>query len=89
MELPSLLSAKGVTDVFVVGLAGGYCVKSTSIDAVKYGLKARSRTWVIKDLVRSVGDEGMEWDERQKAGVVVIDSGSVKVRLENKSLILR
>lgn len=86
MELSSLLSAKGVTDVFVVGLAGDYCVKSTSIDAVKYGLKAGSRTWVIKDLVRSVGNEGTEWDEMQKAGVMVIDSGSVKARLENKLL---
>jgi nicotinamidase-related amidase len=33
MELPSLLAAKEITDVFVVGLAGDYCVKSTAIDA--------------------------------------------------------
>jgi nicotinamidase len=86
MELPSLLSAKGVTDVFVVGLAGDYCVKSTAIDAVKYGSKTGSRTWVVEDLVRSVGNEGTEWDEMRKAGVMVIGSDSVKARLENKLL---
>jgi nicotinamidase len=82
MELPSLLSGKGVTDVFVVGLAGDYCVKWTSVDAAKNGW----RTWVVKDVVRSVGNEGTEWDEMEKAGVMVIDSGEVKARLENKML---
>jgi nicotinamidase len=92
MELPNLLSAKEVTDVFVVGLAGDYCVKSTAIDAVNFtsktasGLETKLRTWVVKDLVRSVGNEGKEWDEMEKAGVMFVESDEVKARLENKQL---
>jgi len=82
MELPTLLSAKEVTDVFVVGLAGDFCVKSTAIDAAK----SRLRTWVVKDLVRSVGNNGKEWDEMQRAGVMLVESDEVKARLENKLL---
>jgi nicotinamidase len=78
-ELSTLLSGKGVTDVFVVGLAGDYCVKCTAIDAVQFGF----RTWVVKDLVRSVGNDGKEWDEMQKNGVILVESGEVQARLEN------
>jgi len=87
VELPTLLSEKKVTDVFVVGLAGDFCVKSTAIDAVKSRLDgAKLRTWVVKDLVRSVGSEGKEWEEMQKAGVMLVESDEVKARLENKLL---
>lgn len=78
-ELSTLLSEKSVTDVFVVGLAGDYCVKFTAIDAVKFGF----RTWVVKDLVRSVGSGGKEWDEMQKNGVMLVESGEVQTRLQN------
>jgi len=84
MELPTLLSEGNVTDVFVVGLAGDFCVKSTAIDAVKSTLDTKLRTWVVKDLVRSVSSEGKEWDEMQKAGVMFVKSDEVKARLENK-----
>jgi nicotinamidase len=92
MDLPALLSDKEVTDVFVTGLAGDYCVKATAIDAANHRMKTKSgaeiklRTWVVKDLVRSVGSEGTEWDEMQKAGIVLVDSWEVKARLENKQL---
>ena len=92
IELPSLLAAKEITDVFVVGLAGDYCVKSTAIDAAKVTLKTTSgsetkpRTWVVKDLVRSVGSDGVEWDEMKNAGVMFVESDEVKARLENELL---
>ena len=88
MELPALLSAKQITDVFVVGLAGDFCVKSTAIDAVKADLGSGTglRTWVVKDLVKSVGSDGKEWDEMQKAGVMFVESDEVKARLENTLL---
>jgi len=92
LELPRLLADNEVTDVFVTGLAGDYCVKSTAIDAANFRMKTKSgvetklRTWVVKDLVRSVGSEGKEWEEMQKAGVMLVNSGEVKARVENTQL---
>jgi len=82
-ELSTLLSDKGVTDVFVVGLAGDYCVKCTAIDAVQ----CRFRTWVVKDLVRSVGNDGKEWDEMQKNGVILVESSEVHARFDSEILV--
>jgi len=92
MELPRLLEEKEVTDVFVTGIAGDYCVKSTAIDASRFRVKRKEgvekgiRVWVVRDLVRSVGNEGKEWDEMQEAGIGVVESGEVRERLENKAL---
>ena len=38
---------------------------------------------MIEGLVRSVGNEGIEYDDRQKVRVMVIDGGSVKARLDS------
>lgn len=69
-DITSELQAKGVTDVFVVGLAGDYCVKCTAIDAVKAGFKS----WLIEEGTRCVDPNN--WDqvkgELQVAGVSVI-----------------
>lgn len=70
VDLISELQAKGVTDVFVVGLAGDYCVKCTAIDAVKAGF----RSWLIEEATKCVVPTG--WDlvkeELLIAGVSVI-----------------
>jgi nicotinamidase-related amidase len=42
MELLSFLLEKEATDVFVVGLSGDYCIKSTVIDAARLTLKTAS-----------------------------------------------
>ncbi|KAK2461455.1 hypothetical protein APHAL10511_005918 [Amanita phalloides] len=74
-DLPKLLSAKRVTDVFICGIAGDYCVKCTALDAVDFGYN----TWVIRDVVKSVSKAGAEWKEMEEHGiklttsVVVID----------------
>ncbi|KAH7915077.1 Isochorismatase-like protein [Hygrophoropsis aurantiaca] len=68
-ELATVLQNNGVTDVFLVGVAGDYCVKFTAIDAVKHGFKA----WVVKDAVRSVSQDGSEWHEMQTEGVMFIE----------------
>jgi hypothetical protein len=44
------------------------------------GLETKLRTWVVKDLVRSVGSDGMEWDEMKKAGVMFVESDEVVSR---------
>lgn len=57
----SLLAAAGVTDVFVVGVAGDYCVCATALGVAAAGF----RTFVVADGVRSVeeGGEGKEGKE--------------------------
>jgi len=54
-ELPGLLKQHGVTDVYVTGLAGDYCVRETAIDSIERGY----RTWLVMDAVKSIkpGDD--------------------------------
>lgn len=70
VDIASVLRAKGVTDVFVVGLAGDYCVKCTAIDAVKAGFQS----WLIEEGTKCVVPSG--WDQTKEelraAGVRVI-----------------
>ncbi|EEA20918.1 NAD(+) salvage pathway protein [Talaromyces marneffei ATCC 18224] len=67
------LKQYNVTDVFVVGLAGDYCVKYTAIDAARAGF----RSYVVEDAVRSV-DPGEGWAQALKefgeGGVQVVRS---------------
>ncbi|KAG6878139.1 hypothetical protein C0993_011853 [Termitomyces sp. T159_Od127] len=72
--LPELLKNHGITDVFIVGIAGDYCVKSTAFDAIDFGYK----TWVVRDAVRSVHDGGPEWEDMERKGIKVTDSAKVK-----------
>ncbi len=55
--LSAVLKEKGITDVFVVGLAFDYCVKFSAIDAAKEGFK----TYVVSEGTRAV-DAGT-WEE--------------------------
>ncbi|KAI0353064.1 Isochorismatase hydrolase [Trametes cingulata] len=50
-DLEARLRAADVTDVFIVGLAGDYCVKNSARDSAELGW----RTYVVEDAVRSVG----------------------------------
>src|SRR3954471_16624788 len=72
--LGDYLRARGVTDVYVSGLATDYCVKFTALDARQLGFI----TWLIEDASRGVnlkpGDVGRAVEEMRAAGVVVIDS---------------
>ena len=78
-NLEALLREKGVTDLYIVGVAGDYCVKASAIDAAKVDAW---KTWVVKEGVRSVSTEGKEWDVLKSAGVGIIDTISdLKARL--------
>ncbi|KAJ5591024.1 isochorismatase family hydrolase [Penicillium hetheringtonii] len=70
IDLALALRQKAVTDVFVVGLAGDYCVKCTAIDAVRAGF----RSWLIEEGTKSVvpTDWDKTKDELRAAGVSVI-----------------
>ncbi|KAH0829204.1 Isochorismatase-like protein [Lanmaoa asiatica] len=78
-NLEASLLEKGVTDLYIVGVAGDYCVKESTIDAAKFDAW---KTWVVREGVRSVSTEGKEWDVLRAAGVGIIDTISdLKTRL--------
>lgn len=70
LDVAAALKTRGVTDVFVVGLAGDYCVKATAIDAARLGFK----TWVVEEGTKCVVPSG--WDavkeELVTAGVSLV-----------------
>ncbi|KAK7537519.1 Isochorismatase-like protein [Phyllosticta citribraziliensis] len=55
--LEELLTQRGVTDVFVTGLAMDYCVRYTAEDAVERGW----RTWVVEEATKAVDAD--KWDQ--------------------------
>jgi nicotinamidase/pyrazinamidase len=68
------LKAKGVTEVFVCGLATDYCVKLTALDAVQSGFK----THLVADACRGVNlnpdDSKNAIAEMKRAGVEIRNS---------------
>ncbi|KAI1119171.1 isochorismatase [Nemania sp. NC0429] len=75
--LVALLRAHAVTDVYVVGLAGDYCVRSCAEDAAKEGF----RTYLIEECTRAV-DAG-QWPQCKAAlegsGARVVSVGDPEV----------
>lgn len=71
------LKAKGVTEVFVCGLATDYCVKFTALDAAQFGFK----TFLIKDASRGVNlhadDVKNSIAEMKRAGIEIIQSSDI------------
>lgn len=72
--LGDFLKIRGVTDVYILGLATDYCVKFTALDARKLGFSA----YLIKDGCRGVelkpGDVERAIEEMKAAGVTITDS---------------
>ncbi|MEM1135703.1 MAG: bifunctional nicotinamidase/pyrazinamidase [Bacteroidota bacterium] len=75
--LEDYLKAKGVTEVYITGLATDYCVKFTALDAVHCGFK----TYLIKDATKGVnlqtGDVEKAIEVMQAEGVKVISGQEV------------
>lgn len=73
------LQQKGVTDLYILGLATDYCVKYTALDAIKLGFK----TWLIGDACRGVdfceGNATSAISEMKAAGVSIISSRELQV----------
>lgn len=74
-SLEDVLRDNGVTDVYVVGLAGDYCVKET---VTHCGMKG-FRTWVIREGVASVDEGEAGWGEAKTSMESVADGALVKV----------
>jgi nicotinamidase/pyrazinamidase len=68
-RLGDLLKERGVTQVFVLGLATDYCVKFTALDAVALGFE----TFLVEDGCRAVnlnpGDGDRAISEMKDAGI--------------------
>ncbi len=71
--LDDFLREKGVTELYVVGLATDYCVKFTVLDALELGYEVT----VIKDGCRAVHDEKGALEEMEKAGAKITISEKV------------
>ncbi|PGG98454.1 hypothetical protein GX51_06798 [Blastomyces parvus] len=61
MDLAAVLREHQVSDVFIVGLAGDYCVKDTAIDAVDRGF----RCFVAEEGTKCI-DPGEGWEVAKK-----------------------
>lgn len=76
--LADVLRGKGVTDVFVVGLAFDYCVRATAVDARKEGF----RTYIVGEGTKAVDEAA--WDEvvldLERAGVQVVGMDGEEIR---------
>lgn len=76
-NLAEELRNRGITRIFVCGLATDYCVKATSLDALKEGFQVV----VLEDLCRGVdnppGSAADALDAMRKAGVAVCASGGL------------
>lgn len=66
--LASFLKEKKVEEVYIVGLATDFCVKSTVLDALKLGFK----TCVIEKGCRAIGDAKRALKEMEDAGAIIL-----------------
>ena len=76
--LSDYLKGKGITDVYILGLATDYCVKYTALDARQLGFN----TFIIEDACRGVdlnpGDAAQAIKDMIQAGVMVVKSNEIQ-----------
>ena len=76
--LTAYLKSRGLSRVFVTGLATDFCVAWTAMDARKEGFEV----FVLEDACRGIDAQGSlakAWDAMKKAGVKRIQSGDLAV----------
>lgn len=74
--LDGYLTARGITEVFLCGLATDYCVAWSAEDAVAFGFAAT----VIEDACRAInlnGSLAQAWARLAAAGVSRVNSGAI------------
>jgi nicotinamidase/pyrazinamidase len=76
--LADYLKNKGITSVFICGLALDYCVKFTALDAQSLGFE----TFVLTDATRAVNlhpEDGIRaLEELQAAGISCLESKDLR-----------
>jgi len=71
------LREKGVTEVFVCGLATDYCVKFTALDAVRFGFKANLIVDACRGVNLSPNDTKHAITELRRAGIGICQSAEL------------
>lgn len=74
-QLASFLDGKGISELYIVGLALDYCVKTTAMDSEKLGFE----TTVILDATKWITEEGKEEtiQELYKSGIKIIKASNL------------
>jgi len=75
-EFFKLLKTLGVNELFVGGLATDYCVKSSVLDALKFGFK-------VKLLIDAIKGVNIKPKDSKNAMVEMVSRGAKKMTLEN------
>lgn len=77
LPLNQILKIKGITDIFIGGLATDYCVKAGVLDGLKNGYAVH----LLEDAIKAVNlkpDDGTDAiAEMQKAGAIIINTMEV------------
>ncbi|MFI5391380.1 MAG: bifunctional nicotinamidase/pyrazinamidase [Bacteriovoracales bacterium] len=75
--LSDYLKSKGITEIYIAGLATDYCVKYTTLDGLKLGFKMT----IIKDACRGInlnpGDVEKTLEELEKKGAKITQSNLI------------
>ncbi|KAL8996375.1 MAG: hypothetical protein Q9169_004098 [Polycauliona sp. 2 TL-2023] len=79
-DLAAYLNEKGIGRVFVVGLAGDFCVRNTAVDANKEGFDV----YVVDEAVKSIDKEENGWGATKRqfkeAGINLVSIGGHEVQ---------
>lgn len=76
VPLPKILKRLGVKEIYIAGLATDYCVKYTSIDALKAGFKVK----ILMDAIKGVN---LKPNDSIEAIKEMVKRGARKVNLED------
>lgn len=75
---------KEVDEVYVVGLAGDYCVKETALDCSVF-----FKTYFIVDATRFIGEMELTLNELVKNDVMVINSNDIDIFLNDNDFYIK
>jgi nicotinamidase/pyrazinamidase len=73
-NLDSELHRKGVSELYVTGIATDYCVKATVMDALKCNFKVKVLTNLIRPINVQPDDASKALEEMQRAGATLMES---------------
>jgi nicotinamidase/pyrazinamidase len=76
-DLDGFLKGRGVTEIYVMGLATDYCVKFTALDGVKLGYAVTLVIDGCRGVGLKAGDVEEAVEEMRRAGVKVVESGEL------------
>jgi nicotinamidase/pyrazinamidase len=81
VSVETYLKGNEIDEVYVVGLAGDYCVKETALDCSVF-----FKTYFIVDATRFIGEMNPTIEILAKEGVMIINSNDIDIFLSDKKL---